>query len=303
VRRLHVLPPAVIVSIVVAGAILRAEGTHQRPVFRSEAEAVLVPVSVMDGNRPVAGLTTDDFELLDNGVPQAVSSTDVESLPIDVTLVVDTSGSVDRRARTQFERAMQDIALSLRPNDQVRLIGFGTRVSDAAGFQPGGAPLPLAGLTVGGGTAFYDAMAAALMGLRPSERPQLVVGFSDGLDNMSFADASTVTALAGRVSAALYLLLARRDAPKYLRGIAPWTGQPDTKALHEAADRTGGDVFEHRINDALPALFQRVVDDFRTKYLLRYSPEGVAARGWHEITVKVKGKKYTVRARKGYEGD
>lgn len=287
-------------AVVDSGA--QGQGTAQRPRFISVADAVLVPVSVTDGNRPVAGLTSADFELLDNGVPQTVSSISVESVPIDVSLVVDTSGSIEGVALEQFKAAIQTIALSLRPNDRVRLVGFSTSVADVTGFQPGGAPLPLDTLVVGGATSFYHAIAAALMSTRSSERPQLVVGFSDGLDNMSFTDGRTVRALAGHANASLYLLLARRPTPALLRGVAPWTGQPDRRLLSEAADRTGGQVFEHQANAALPPLFDKVIDEFRTKYLLRYAPSGVNREGWHDITVRVKRTNYTVRARKGYEG-
>jgi VWFA-related protein len=277
-------------------------GFDQQPRFRAVADAVLVPVAVTERNRPVVGLTSADFELLDNGVPQALSSTGLESLAIDVSLVVDTSGSVDGPALTKFKGALQDIAQSLRPNDRVRLFTFGTSVLDITGFQPGGAPLPLDQLQVGGGTSFYHALAAALMTTRSGERPQLIVAFSDGLDNLSLLDAPTVSNLAGHSNASLFLLLARRPTQVLLRGVAPWTGQPNTGLLRDAADRTGGELIEPHITAPLPFLFDRVIDEFRTRYLLRYIPSGVAPEGWHDIVVRVKGGKYAVRARKGYQG-
>lgn len=286
----------------VIAACVAAFAAQQPPRFVSVADVVLVPVAVTDGNRPVAGLTAADFELLDNGVAQTVTSTSVESVAIDVSLVVDTSGSVDGPALAQFKTTMQDIAMSLRPNDRVRLVTFSTSVSDITGLQPGGAPLPLDRLTVGGASSFYNALAAALMSTRSAERPQLVVGLSDGLDNMSITDARTVITLAGHSNASLYLLLARRPPPGLVPGVAPWTGQPDRRLLREAAERTGGQVFERDATDPAPALFDRVIDEFRTKYLLQYTPSGVTRAGWHDITVRVKGKKFTVRARKGYEG-
>jgi hypothetical protein len=45
------------------------------------------------------------------------------------------------------------------------------------------------------------------------------------------------------------------------------------------------------------------MEEFRTSYMLRYSPQGVAGAGWHEITVKIaRPGKFDVRARRGYEG-
>ena len=49
--------------------------------------------------------------------------------------------------------------------------------------------------------------------------------------------------------------------------------------------------------------FQAILDDFRTSYVLRYTPRGGTPKGWHELTVKVTRRgSYTIRARKGYEG-
>ena len=51
-------------------------------------------VLVTDGRSPIAGLTAADFELTDNGTPQTVEQIYVEQLPLNVVMVLDTSGSV-----------------------------------------------------------------------------------------------------------------------------------------------------------------------------------------------------------------
>jgi hypothetical protein len=78
---------------------------------------------------------------------------------------------------------------------------------------------------------------------------------------------------------------------------------PHQQALREATAVTGGAFYTAAANDTLPGLFRRVLEDFRTNYILRYSPQGVARAGWHEIAITVRGRPgVTVRARKGYEG-
>jgi hypothetical protein len=51
---------------------------------------------------------------------------------------------------------------------------------------------------------------------------------------------------------------------------------------------------------SLSAVFLEVLDEFRQRYLVSYSPSGVPQDGWHELTVRVKGRGATVRARPGY---
>ena len=62
-------------------------------VFRARTESVAISASVKRGNAPVANLTANDFRLTDNGVAQSIEAVTIESVPLDVTLFMDTSGS------------------------------------------------------------------------------------------------------------------------------------------------------------------------------------------------------------------
>jgi VWFA-related protein len=275
-----------------------AASALQPPVFRSVAEVVLLPVSVTNNGRPVSNLTAEDFEVMDNGVRQVVEASSLQALPIDVTLLADVSGSVDGTTWARFTDELQDIARALPAEDRVRLLTFGASVRDETGWQRGGAPLSLDQLAPGGGTSFYDGLAAALLAARSTDRPHVIVAFSDGLDTTSVLDLSTLGTVAARTPATLYVSLVRAPE-RSLRGVAPWSGQPDVRLLRSAAAVTGGALFEHRSRTDLSLAFQQALDTFRTMYLLRFAPS--AAPGWHTLTVRVPGTRYTVRAREGYE--
>src|SRR5262245_5433653 len=78
----------------VAGLKVCATSEAQQ-LFRSGVDGVVIPVSVRTGNKPVTGLTAADFVLRDNGVVQELQSVAAEKIPIDVTLLLDLSSSVD----------------------------------------------------------------------------------------------------------------------------------------------------------------------------------------------------------------
>jgi VWFA-related protein len=277
------------------------QGQPPATVFRSGVDVVSVPVSVKQKNRPVSGLTAADFQVLDNGVAQQLTSTLVEVLPVDVTLVLDTSGSL-RAHLADLKSEIQQIADVLQSNDRVRLIAFANTVADVFGLQPAGSRLPLERLTAGGGTSFYNALAAALMALPDTDRPQLVFGFSDGLDNVSFLDADRVVSLAGRTSASLYIGLVAAPAERRV-SLTPYEGGPNRRLLREAVARTGGAFVEDSSGTRLSDAFGRVLEEFRTSYMLTYTPRGVGRTGWHDIAVKVtRPGKFDIRARRGYEG-
>ena len=67
-----------------------------------------------------------------------------------------------------------------------------------------------------------------------------------------------------------------------------------------APDRSssGSSVNENLLDDA----FIRALEEFRSGYVLRYSPTPAPDMGWHQIRVSVTrpGNKYVVRTRSGY---
>lgn len=88
-----------------------------------------------------------------------------------------------------------------------------------------------------------------------------------------------------------------------IRGPAgPPCSPDDFETLTAAAEATGGSVHGLSwISSSAVTGFKRAFDDFRSSYVLRYVPKGVALTGWHEIDVKVlRPGRFTVRARKGY---
>ena len=76
---------------------------------------------------PVSGLGAADFTLKDNGVPQTIDAVVVEAVPIDVTLVVDTSGSA-AGAIARLLADAQKISGRLRATDRFRLLTIDTYV-------------------------------------------------------------------------------------------------------------------------------------------------------------------------------
>jgi hypothetical protein len=72
--------------------------------------------------------------------------------------------------------------------------------------------------------------------------------------------------------------------------------------LRAVAETTGGQIVELERDERLSDAFLAALEDFRTSYMLRYRPTGVESPGWHDVAVSVKGRHYSVRARRGYWG-
>jgi hypothetical protein len=278
----------------------------QQPVFRTGALTVSVNASVKKGNRVIANLTAKDFRLTDNGVEQKIEAVSIESVPVDVSLFLDTSGSTAGKL-DDMKRDVQGIIRLLRPGDRFRLLTIGDSVDEPVRWVPAGTTVDLSFRPVGGISLVHDALVAALLHRPEADRRHLVVGMTDRRDCGSVVSSSQLLELASRSEAVMHLVeqSGSGDEIAYrVRTCSP-RGRVDGPAIiAEAALRTGGDLHippRFFASSSVLRAFRTIFDEFRQSYVLRYSPAGVARGGWHAIVVQTPSTAgATIRARQGY---
>ena len=121
---------------------------------------MVVEVAVFDDDRVVTGLTAADFEVRDNGVRQKVSDVDFNTLPLDLRLVFDVSGSITPDQLEWYARAMHRVAARLESRDRCEIIAFNARIADLASRQHPPVTIDLSRRGGREGTAFFDAVTA-----------------------------------------------------------------------------------------------------------------------------------------------
>jgi Ca-activated chloride channel homolog len=295
-------------SVLSAGLLILAAA--QAPTFRTGTDAVTVDVLAMNGNRPIGGLTPPDFELRDNGVVQRIADVEIRDVPFSMVLALDTSSSVTGRPLRDLQEAARAAIARLHADDRASLITF----SETFGGEPAWASRPditLRAVTATqaiGYTGLYDAVFVALM--HPDREPgrrRLIVLFTDGHDTISWLPARAVLDAASRTDAVVYVVTVERPEPELLLQRRPGTrvaGGPvidSTAFLPELVERTGGDLLVERSSERLQRSFERIITEFRSRYVLTYRPENVAPDGWHALEVKLKGRKGAITARRGYQ--
>jgi hypothetical protein len=78
---------------------------------------------------------------------------------------------------------------------------------------------------------------------------------------------------------------------------------PEDSVLSKIARDTGGEMIPVDAQTNLGSTFRKILDDFRSSYVLFYSPKGVERTGFHTITVNVsRPAGAIVTARRGYFG-
>lgn len=263
----------------------------QQPVFRSGVDVVRIDVSVMQGVKPVGGLTADNFIVSDNGVNQRLESVTLDRVPLSLMMVFDTSASLAGERMAGLIAAGNDLVKSLRPDDTAALMLFSEPIRLAVPMATDRAQLlkQLSAIRANGATTLNDALFLALQ-LRTADpgasRPVALV-FSDGQDTSSWLTSAQVIEAARRSGTVIHVV----ELSNMLRG---------TPFAIELADAGGGRVWSATSARGLRELFGKVLEELRARYLLTYSPSGVDRDGWHDVKVTLKGARGDVTARPGY---
>jgi VWFA-related protein len=251
---------------------------------------------VLDRTRPVTTLQAADFEILDNGVTQQAVYVSYDTLPIDVTVILDVSFSVTGTLLQRLSQAVRQLMGDLRPADRLKLVTFNNRVSRVMDFtaDTDAVDRAIRDSTAGGGSSVWDALAVAVASAPAPERRQLVMIFTDGADTSSVLTPVTLTRVIERTNASIAAVVPTS-------GVAG-RGSIGADVLRQLAAVTGGQFIPVlSISQNLSATFQRVLSDFRSAYVLHFIPTGVETKGFHALTVSVRGKEdYVVKARRGY---
>jgi VWFA-related protein len=282
-RRLQTLTVAAVL-----GLLESAGAAPQSPAFSSKVEAVRVDVLVTDNGQPVRGLGPADFEVLDNGVPQDVTLVSFDQVPLNVILALDMSDSVAGERLQQLRGAGSGLLTALKKNDQAALVAFShaVRLGATLTTDVGSVQAALASAVSTGQTALVDGTYAGIMVGESDAGRGLLIVFSDGVDTSSWLRADAVLDTAKRADVVVYgVSVVSRLKPEFLR---------------EITSLTGGRMFEIEKTANLAATFLGILDEFRHRYLVSYTPRGVAKDGWHKLDVRLKNRRATIKARPGY---
>jgi VWFA-related protein len=277
-------------TMAMALVLLEASGgrAQQSPAFSSRIEAVRVDVLVTDNGQPVRGLRPGDFDVTDNGVPQVVDLVSFDEVPLNVILALDMSDSVAGDRLEQLRGAGGGVLAALKTADQAALVSFSHAVQLGAGLTSNVASVQaaLGEAQSSGQTALVDGVYTGIMVGESDAGRALLIVFSDGVDTSSWLRADAVLDAAKRADVVVYgVSVVSRLKPEFLR---------DLTSL------TGGRLFEIDKTANLASTFMGILDEFRHRYLVSYTPKGVAKDGWHKLDVRVRSRRATVKARPGY---
>jgi len=279
---------------------------------RASAGASLARVQarVTDHNgRAIAGLTSKDFTVTEDGVERAVRDVQPVTAPFNLILVLDVSGSVEERIDF-IRKAALAFLNTASPQDRIAIISFRDDVQLVSDFTTDRHLLSerIKDIQAGGATALYDTLGYALVDtLKPlkGERTGIVI-LSDGDDNRSFLSFQSIVDTVYETGAIIYPLyipsglMPASDAAGAETTLDPTrsrflelTSRADEEG-RKLAEISGGTYYPITRLDQLQKAYDDVAAQLRTAYTITYE-SSADARANSRVRVRVAREGASVR--------
>ena len=301
---------------IVAFLLLMVAGTCPgQQTVRVKTNLVNVAFSVRDSKGSLVGnLTRDDFDVLDDAVPQKIAFFSRSfDLPLTLGLIVDFSDSqqhFNKKHQRDLEVYLKDV---LGPKDRAFLICFGNHLRLASDFSQSGTDLldSLNAFDHGDrkfpelgpredrelGTAFYDSIYYSVtekLAAEPGRKALLV--FSDGEDNSSSHD--MMSTIEASQAANVLVFCIRYTGTRH--GQLTARNLYGTRVMDRIARETGGAHFDAKAVNP-HQYFRQIAEELRTSYELAYYPSTpLKDNTFHNIVVRPRQDGLVVRTKTGY---
>ncbi len=312
--------PAALIALLAAASLTAGQPPGQpppeQPPATTERETILgdrfsfvvrVPsvtldvVVADDRGRFITGLGPDDFEILEDGVPQEIRFFTADLTPVTSLLLLDTSASV-RSSLSAIQTAAYLFLRNMATEDQGRVATFaeGVRFGPPYTSEIWNQVAMIRAMRPFGKTALYDAILTSLQELSRVEERKALILVSDGEDSGPDAKGSVSTREQALEGARL------SEGAIYTVGYTGWSpeggGKLNREFLDDVAEQSGGrSYYPEKIED-LSRHFRQIQHELHRQYQIAYLPSRDRKEGgWRSIEVKIRDRDDLVaRTRKGY---
>ncbi len=254
-----------------------------------------IEFTAMNAQREFVDITRDDVIVREDGVEQTVDTFQEAVAPVSIVVALDSSGSMKKDA-SSAQAAARAFVQALRPEDKVALMTFADRVWFAHDLttERAWALDAIDDYVASGGTALYDATAAALTRLKREQGRRVVVLVTDGRDenNPGTGPGST------RTLAEVLTLVEETEATVFAVGFG---AKADARVLEQLAAKSGGEAYFPQDASMLAQDYARIVENLRRRYIISYtSTNSSRDGGWRHVELTSRAPDTTLRTKGGY---
>jgi Ca-activated chloride channel family protein len=286
---------------------------QDQQVFRTGVETVAIYATVVDqSNLVVRNLKREDFRVFDNGALQELTNFEDTFQPISAIVLVDTSASMTLMLDLAREAAEQFV-IRLSPGDRVRVGSVSDSVTLSPEFTDDRDSLLKSlrdDLHIGNPTRLWDGVDETLTELRGLGGRRVAVLITDGEDTISETTGKAVVERARAEGVVVYVAQIRGRTRPGIEAMIAGPSRPGLSTLErvpvpparimrDLAEDTGGAFFTLGQRDDVGATFTQVAFELHYQYVLGFTPQKLDGK-LHEIEVKTRDPKWTVRSRRYY---
>jgi Ca-activated chloride channel family protein len=276
--------------------------------LRLAADLVLLDVTVIDAaNKPVMDVTQDQFQVLEDKIPQKIEFFSREQVPVSIVLTIDTSGSMKPKLDTVI-KASVNLVKESRPDDEISVVEFKDQPELLEEFTKDVNDVidTLQGLVASRQTAMLDALylGADYASKEGKNRRKAVIIVTDGLDKNSYYKFNEVVKHLQETDVQIYLIGFTNDLSK--DGAWVFGKSEKDKAenlLNKMAAETGGRAFFPKELSEVHTIAQQISTDLRTQYVIGYYPTNSRRDGTFravKVSVNAGNRRLLARTRNGY---
>ncbi len=304
------------------------------PTFRSNATTVNVDVSVLDNqNHFIPRLAPDKFRILEDGVPQQITQSNLSEAPMTICMLIEFSGRFQQFWSYGWYETLQasyGFLQTLKPDDNVAVVEYDLRDTILSDFSPdkSKAEQAMSLLRIPGFSEsnVFDALTDMADRMSAIEGRKAILLIGTGLDTFSKITFDTARKSLQESGVPIYtisvLQIARMMAESRGGGMGAQIQNMDflqaDNEMKTFSKETGGLSFFPRFTGEYPQVFHQIEQALREQYSFAYHPTNVARDGkFRHIKVELvnpstneplrivneKGKpvKYQIIAKAGYK--
>jgi len=276
---------------------LRAQEATQEPVqdaeatptFKTGVSDVRVDVQVTDGDKLIKDLAKDDFAISDEGQPQSVISFAHGDEPVNLILLLDVSGSMQKHI-DEISLEAREALEHLRPADRVAIMVFAKNTAVAQEFSDN---LAETARNIGGAVKNWDVgtttqinssvvSAAHYMEKNAGPGRRAILILTDNLStSYQLTDRQVVRELDKADTVFNAIVTGRAIRPELHPG-KPANPDLTPANVYELAEQTGGEWVKA---ENAGASFTDMIERIRSRYMLAYHEPPSQPGHFRHITV------------------
>jgi len=263
-------------------------------------------------NKSLNTISKEDIRLVEDKVEQTVLSLDPDVRPVDLGLLIDSSGSVRSFIESILEAARL-VVVNRQPKDEIFIERFMStekieRLQDFTSDEKVLTDVLRSIVVEGGPSAIIDAVYTGAHYVaehnRNSDRRKAVVLFTDGEDRLSTTKLEKLLSLLRKEKVQVFIVGLTMDLDEKGRVDRPSPRDKAEKLLVNIAEETGGRVFFPNDRTALVESIMQIVHDLRGQFRITYQTSNALMKGLRKVEVKLSpsnGQKREAIVPRGYE--